>query len=122
MGARSGGTWILLALRFLLEIALLAALAVVAVRALGGVVGWLVGVAVAVVVAVVWGVLLSPRRRAQAPLGVRVLVEMLLFLAAAVGLAVTGLVGLGVALLAAEVVVVAWLWALGLPPGTDLEA
>ena len=70
----------------------------------------------------VWGLVLSPRRRVGAALGVRVAIEAALFLAAAAGLALTGLTAYAVALLVVEVVVVAWLWALGLPPGTDVDA
>ncbi|MFN8149392.1 MAG: DUF2568 domain-containing protein [Candidatus Nanopelagicales bacterium] len=122
MAERTGGlTWVLLALRFLIELALFVTPVVVAVRELGGALGVVVGVVVAAVVVVLWGVLLSPKRRIDAPLGVRVVVELLLFVAAAAALAVTGLLTLGVVLLVLEVVVVAWLWALGLPPGTDAD-
>lgn len=118
---RGGVAWTLLALRFGLELALLVAIVVVAVSSVGGAVGWLLGIAVAVVAAAAWGVVLSPRRRVDAPLVVRVVVEILLFVAAGIGLALTGLAALGIALVVAEILVVGWLWALGMPPGTNLE-
>lgn len=115
-------TWTLLALRFLVELALFFSPVVIARRAVDGLGGLALGVVVAVAVAVVWGLVLSPRRRVGAALGVRVAIEAALFLAAAAGLALTGLTAYAVALLVVEVVVVAWLWALGLPPGTDVDA
>lgn len=111
---------LLLALRFALELALLAAAVVVAGRGIGGAIGWVVGVAAALLVATVWGLLLSPRRRVDVPLPARVGVEMLLFVAAGAGLAAVGLPGWGLVLVVVEVVVVAALWALGLPPGTHV--
>ncbi len=118
----SGLPWALLAVRFLLELALFVTPVVVALRELGGARGVVVGGVVAAVVVLLWGVLLSPRRRYDAPLALRVVVELLLFVAAAWGLAATGLLPVGVGLLVLEVVVLAWLWALGLPPGTDAGA
>lgn len=112
-------TWAFLALRFLVELVLFASPIVIGVRVLGGAPGVVAGVAASAVVAVLWGVLLSPRRRIDAPLGVRVLVEALLFLVVASGLAWCGLAPLAVALVVVEVVVVAWLWWRGLPPGAD---
>ena len=114
--------WTLLALGFLVGFALFSSPVVIARRAVDGLGGLALGVVVAVAVAVVWGLVLSPRRRVGAALGVRVAIEAALFLAAAAGLALTGLTAYAVALLVVEVVVVAWLWALGLPPGTDVDA
>jgi hypothetical protein len=113
-------TWGLLTLRFLIELVLFVAPVVIAVRALGGFVGFAVGVAAAAVVIVLWGVLLSPRRRVDPALSVRVAIEVLLVLAVAWGFAVTGLVTAALALVVAEVVTVGGLWLLGLPPGSDV--
>ncbi|MGD9955859.1 MAG: DUF2568 domain-containing protein, partial [Candidatus Nanopelagicales bacterium] len=90
--------WLLLTFRFLLELALLAAYVVAVGRLAGGVLGWVAGAVVALLVAAVWGLLLSPRRRVQAPLAVRIVVELLLFVAAGVLLAASGLLVLGVLL------------------------
>jgi hypothetical protein len=112
---------VLLGLRFALELALIAALAVVGVHVGGGTVqGWLLAAGLTVVVIGVWGILLSPKRRVDLPLGVRVLLELALFAGAAWGLIEVGYAAWGWALIAAEVVVVAALWSKGLPPGTDL--
>jgi hypothetical protein len=112
----SGPVYALIALRFLLELALMTAWVVAPVRLLGGVLGWLVGLLLLVAVTAVWGVLLSPRRRVRLPLGARVVIELVLFVAAAALLAASGLVGLGVGLLVLE------LLDLGLLQGPDKHA
>ncbi len=124
MTQRSSGAlaWTLLALRFLVELALFAAPVVVAVRMIGGVIGVLVGIAVAVVVMALWGVLLSPRRRVDAPLAVRVALEGALVIVVALALSATGLGVAALVLVVVEVVVVMWLWSMGMPPGTDVGA
>lgn len=81
--------------------------------------GWMLAIGLVVVVAVGWGLLLSPRRRVDLPLAVRVAIEVVLFAAAAVGLAWAGYAVWGWALLIGEVVVLVWLWAVGMPPGSD---
>jgi hypothetical protein len=108
---------VLLAVRFLLELALLAAYAVSAARLVGGATGWVAGVVVAIVVATVWGLLLSPRRRYDASLAVRVSVELLLFAAAGAALWLADLPGWGVALVGAEAVTLALLRRPGEPVG-----
>ena len=114
---------VLLAARFVLEIALLVGVGV-AVWAVPLAALWRVLLVVAAVVAVaaVWGLLLSPRRRVAAPLAVRVVIELALFVAVAAGLAVAGHVAAAVVLVAGEVGVVSALAALGLPPGSDVGA
>ena len=108
---------VLLTVRLLLELALLAAYAVSAARLVGGAVGWVVGAVVAVVVATLWGLLLSPRRRYDASLPVRIAVELVLFAGAAAGLWLSGLPGWGVTLLATEAVTLALLGRPGEPVG-----
>ncbi|MCA0330281.1 MAG: DUF2568 domain-containing protein [Actinobacteria bacterium] len=114
--APSGGLWLLLALRFLLELALLAAIVVGVVRLVDGFAGWVIGVLAALLVALVWGIFLSPRRRVQSPVAVRVGAELVLFVVAAWLLAASGLLALGVVLVVAELVVV------GLLGGPDRHA
>jgi hypothetical protein len=114
---------VLLALRFLVELALFAAIAYGASRlAEGTVVRVLLGAVGLAVVTTLWGVLLSPRRRVALPLGWRVAVELGLVATAAVGLALFGQAQLAVALVVAEVVVLLALAALGFPPGADAAA
>ena len=112
---------VLLAARFALEIALLVGVGVAA-WALPLAALWrvLLVVVAVVMVALVWGLLLSPRRRVDAPLAVRVVLELALFLAAGVGLAAAGHVAAGAVLVVAEAVVLSALAALGLPPGSDV--
>jgi hypothetical protein len=108
---RTTSPWLmlLLGLRFLLELALLAAYLVSAVRLVHGPLGWALGVALVVAVASVWGVLLSPRRPVRWPVLARILIELVLFAMASALLAKSGLVTLGAALLIAELAVVAML-------------
>lgn len=113
-------TAVLLALRFLLELCLLATFAVVGWTSFDNVAARIAAaVLLPVVVAVVWGVLLSPRRRLDLPLPIRVAAELLLFGAAAVGLWAIGLTGLALGLAAAEVIVLIGLFVRGQPPGSD---
>jgi len=89
-----------LAVRFLLELCLLAALAFW---------GWHIGqsliarlglsIGAPLLAAVVWGTVLSPRATVPAPAAVRLLLEVILFGPAAAGLAATGRLSLGVALI-----------------------
>lgn len=110
----------LLAVRFVWEIALLVAWAIFAGRLVdASVLSLVLAGVVALGLAILWGAVLSPRRRINLPLSVRTLIELALFVGAALGLVVTGSVVAGVVLAVGEVVTVAWLWALGLPPGAD---
>jgi hypothetical protein len=79
-------------------------------------------VSLVVVAAAAWGVLLSPKRRLDLPLAMRIVIEMCLFVAAAAGLWAAGYAGAGAALLVGEVVVVSSLALLGLPPGAHLDS
>ena len=53
-------------------------------------VGALIGAALVISAATVWGAILSPRRRLDPPVGIRLAVELALFAGAAIGLAATG--------------------------------
>lgn len=113
---------VLLGLRFALELALIVAFAVVGARlGGGGIQGWLLATGLIIVAVGIWGTLLSPKRRLDLPLPVRVLLELALFAGAAWGLIGSGYAVWGWALIAIEVVVLAALWSRGLPPGTDLR-
>jgi O-antigen/teichoic acid export membrane protein len=112
---------ILLGVRFLLELSLLAALGIVGFNASDdAAVGALIGAALVISAATVWGAILSPRRRLDPPVGVRLTVELALFAGAAIGLAATGYPTWGAVLFTAELLTVGALWAMGHPPGADV--
>lgn len=111
---------VLLGLRFVLELALFTTIGVLAARL--STVGWLrwaLALGMVSVTVVIWGVLLSPRRRVDLSLPVRVGIELALFAVAAFGLAWTGHATWAWALLVSEVIVLVSLWVLGSPPGSD---
>ncbi len=111
---------VFLGLRFLLELALFAA---------WGWIGWhasdstviqvVLMVGLPVVVATGWGLALSPKARLGLPLAVRLVVEIALFAAAAMGLWAAGASGWGLALILGEAIVLGSLLALGRPPGPE---
>lgn len=112
---------ILLAGRFLLELSLLAAVGVVGFNTSdGAAVGTLIAAILVIATATLWGVMLSPRRRLDPPVGIRLAVELALFACAALGLAATGYPAWGAVLFAAELLTVGALWATGHPPGADV--
>lgn len=84
--------------------------------------GWFLAFGLAGLTILIWGVLLSPRRRIDLPLGVRVVIELALFALAFSGLVRSGHAPWGWTLLVTEVVVLSWLWIAGLPPGSDPAA
>jgi hypothetical protein len=102
-------TGVLLTVRFVLEILLLAAYAVIGTALADGWLGWVLAALLVLVVAVVWGTWLAPKRRVDSPPRVRLVLELALFVVAGVGLAVVGHVLWGVVLVVAEVVAVALL-------------
>ncbi len=113
----------LLALRFFVEIALFASIFFVGTQlSATALVTWTLAVLLTGLAIVVWGVLLSPRRRVDLPLWVRVAIELLLFALATWGLVWSGHAAWGVALVVAEVVALIGLWSIGLPPGSDAAA
>ena len=108
----------LLAARFLLELALLAGLAVGG-WALAEVV-WakvLLAVALPVAAALVWGFFVSPRAKVMAPLPLRLVIEVLLFGSAASLLWLADHAVLALVLVSLEVVVLTALLLGGHPPG-----
>ena len=110
----------LLGLRFVLELALLAAFA-----AAGWSLGptswssWLLALSLPVAAATVWGWVLSPKARLSLPLTPRLVIELTLFVTAAGLLWLAGQQTLGVLLLVAELVVLGGLLATGQRPGRD---
>lgn len=104
---------LVLAVRFALELALLAASAWSGYNLVGGgPPGWTVGALCAVVVASFWGVLLSPKARVTLPPAARNLVEVAVFVLVAIGLAAVGHALWGVVLIAVDVTVLLALWRL----------
>jgi hypothetical protein len=112
----------LLALRFVVELGLFAAPAAIAWSAVGGVAGVAIGIVGTGIVATLWGLTLSPRRRFDGPVAARVGLELLLMVAAVVGLAATGHVLWAWLLGVGEVVDLVGLALLGISPGDDVGA
>jgi hypothetical protein len=79
-----------LALRFLLELAALAALGYAGISTVDGALGWLLGASLVVTAAVAWGLFVAPRARIAARTPVRFAVEVAVFAAACAGLLVAG--------------------------------
>ena len=86
----SGLRGLTLTVRFLCELAMLAALAYWGFSVGDGVAAWLLGLGAPLLAAVVWGVLVAPKARWPLPLPVRVAIEVLLFGVAAGALAAAG--------------------------------
>ncbi len=113
---------VLLTLRFLLELALLAAWAVV---------GWhlpdatwqqvVVAAALPIASATLWGVFLSPKAKVELPLSVRLAMELALFAGASTALWVLDFHVAAVVLMGGEVVVLGSLLVLHQPPGADAD-
>jgi Protein of unknown function (DUF2568) len=85
-----GPRGVTLTARFICELAMLAALAFWGYVVGEGVWAWVLGLAAPVVAAVVWGLFVAPRARVPVPAPVRVAVELVLYTAAAAGLAAAG--------------------------------
>jgi hypothetical protein len=79
-----------LLVRFLLELAALAALVAAGVGVIGGAVGWLVGVVAAGAAALVWGLFVAPRARIALATPVRLAIEVAVFALATAGLFAAG--------------------------------
>ena len=86
----SGPRGVTLTARFICELAMLAALAFWGYVVGEGVWAWVLGLAAPVVAAIVWGLFVAPRARVPVPASVRVAVELVLYTAAAAGLAAAG--------------------------------
>ncbi len=93
-----------LAVRFVLELTALVALAYWGVTTVDGAGGWILGVAAAAAFALLWGVFVSPKARAGLRPPARLAVELGLFGVAAASLAAAGRLGLAVALAVVAVV------------------
>lgn len=97
---------LLLGARLLLEVLLLLVLGWWGWRVADGAAGVALAVAVPLGAAVVWGLVVAPRARLSLPSWVRVVVEIIVFAAGAAALGWLTRPAVGVALLAADVVVV----------------
>jgi len=119
--ARSGPVLLLLlAVRVVVELGLFAAPIAIAWSAVGGAAGVGIGIVGTAVVTTLWGLMLSPRRRFDAPRAARVGLELLLMVAAVVGLAATGHVLWAWLLAVGEAVDLVGLALLGIAPGDDV--
>jgi hypothetical protein len=110
-----------LAVRFVLELALLAAVGWWGTQAVAGWPGVALGLGLVVLVAAIWGAVVSPRARVRAPGRIRVAVEVALFGLAGLALASVGQTWWGVALLLADVAVLVALALLGRRAGTEVS-
>ena len=95
---------IVLGLRFLCEMAALAAVAYWGQQAAGGVAGIALAAVAVAAVAVVWGVFLAPRRRLETCLATRLVIELAVWVAAAAALWSAGQPTLAVVLFVVAVV------------------
>ncbi len=91
---------VVLTVRFVLELAMLAGVAVVVTRLIPGPWGWVAAAVAVVAVATLWGLLLSPKAKVALPAGAGLAIEAALFVGAgiglgAVGMPVVGLTGAG---------------------------
>jgi hypothetical protein len=86
----SGLRGVTLAVRFLCELAMLAALAYWGFTVDDGIGAWVLGVGAPLLAAVVWGAWVAPKARWPVPMPVRVVIELVLFGAAVGGLTVAG--------------------------------
>jgi hypothetical protein len=86
----SGLRGVTLAVRFLCELAMLAALAYWGFTVADGIGAWVLGIGAPLLAAVVWGAWVAPKSRWPVPTPVRVVIELVLFGAAAGALAVAG--------------------------------
>jgi hypothetical protein len=86
----SGLRGVTLTVRFLCELAMLAALALWGFTAGEGLLAWVLGIGASVLAAGVWGAFVAPRARWPVPAPVRVAIELALFGVAAAALAAVG--------------------------------
>jgi hypothetical protein len=86
----SGLRGVTLTVRFLCELAMLAALGFWGFTIGGGAGAWVLGIGAPLLAAIVWGAWVAPKARWPVPIPTRVAIELVLFGAAAGGLAVAG--------------------------------
>ena len=102
-----------LLVRFLLELAALAALVAAGVGLIGGPAGWLVGLAAAAAAAVGWGRFVAPRARVTVATPTRLAIEVAVFVLATAGLFAAGWPVVGGVLIGVYVLDRIALWAGG---------
>jgi hypothetical protein len=86
----SGLRGVTLTVRFLCELAMLAALAYWGFTVGDGAGAWVLGIGAPVLAAIVWGAWVAPKARWPVPIPTRVVIELVVFGAAVGGLAVAG--------------------------------
>jgi hypothetical protein len=86
----SGLRGLTLTVRFLCELAMLAALAYWGFGVGDGVTAWLLGLGAPLLAAGIWGALVAPKARWPLPIPARLMIELVLFAVAAGALAVAG--------------------------------
>lgn len=94
---------VMLLVRFLCELAMLAAFAYWGFHTANGVAGVLLGVGAPAVAATVWGLFLAPKRRIALPVAARVAIELAVFGTAVLALWATGQPSLAAGFAAAAV-------------------
>jgi hypothetical protein len=104
-----------LLVRFMLELAALAALVVGGHGLVNGVPGWAIGIAAAAVAATLWGLFVAPRARVALPTPGRLTIEVVIFLAASAGLVLANQPLLGGLLIGIYLLDRLALWASGSP-------
>lgn len=107
--------WTALTVRFLLELAALAALVYATVTTVDGVAGWILGVVLALVAAAIWGRFVAPRAPHPPRTSVRLGIEAAVFLAATVGLLLASQPAWAAILLGLYLLDRLALWAAGAP-------
>ena len=85
-----GSAAISLTVRFLCELAMLAALAYWGFRTGNGLTAWLRGLGAPLLAAAVWGALVAPKARWPVPIQVRVVIELALYTAAVAAVVAAG--------------------------------
>jgi len=86
----SGLRGVTLTVRFLCELAMLAALAYWGFRTGNGLRAWLLGLGAPLLAAAVWGALVAPKARWPVPIQVRVVIELALYSAAVAAVVAAG--------------------------------
>jgi uncharacterized membrane protein len=94
---------VVLTVRFLCELAAVAAVAYGGYRAAGGIAGVILGVVLAAALMALWGTFLAPRRRIDLPLAARLVLELGVWTVAAAALWTNGRTGLAALLFTAAV-------------------
>ena len=88
---------LILLVRFMVELALLAAFAWWGFTVGSGATAWVLGAGATLLAAVIWGTFVAPKARRPVPIAKRVAIECVLYASAAIGLAAIGQMPLAIA-------------------------